>query len=139
MIKRVAPPGDDLPGEGRLARWSRLKQESRTETEKPPAMADAEKTAALTPAQPSATESEKTDDPTKDLPPLESLTKDSDYSAFMREGVPDDMRAEALRKLWASDPAFREPFPFEMHMEDYHATFTPIEIQLITLGSSANS
>ena len=131
MIKRVVSPGEELPGEGRLARWSRLKQESRTEAEKPLVAAEAEKTAALTPASPPtpapAPETEKIDDPIKDLPSLESLTKDSDYSAFMREGVPEDMRAQALQKLWASDPAFREPFAFEMHMEDYNATFVPID------------
>ncbi len=129
MIKRVVSPGEELPGEGRLARWSRLKQEARTETEKPLVAAEAEKTAALTPASPPspAPETEKIDDPIKDLPSLESLTKDSDYSGFMREGVPEDMRAQALQKLWASDPAFREPFAFEMHMEDYNATFVPID------------
>ena len=128
MIKRVTPFGEDRPGESRMARWSRLKQEERNEQDIPPAVAEAEKTAALAPTAPppGAAEGEK-DDPLKDLPPIESLGKDSDYSMFMREGVPDDRRAEALRKLWASDPAFREPFPFEMHMEDYHATFTPID------------
>lgn len=128
MIKRVTPPGEDRPGEGRMARWSRLKQEARSGHDKPPAVAEAEKTAALVPAAPppGAAGGEK-DDPLKDLPPIESLGKDSDYSMFMREGVPDDRRAEALRKLWTSDPAFQEAFPFEMHMEDYHATFTPID------------
>lgn len=128
MIKRVTPPGEDRPGESRMARWSRLKQEARSEPEKLPAVAEAEKTAALTAAAapPDAAGGEK-DDPLKDLPSIESLGKDSDYSMFMREGVPDDRRAEALRKLWTSDPAFQEAFPFEMHMEDYHATFTPID------------
>ena len=131
MIKRVTPPDDALPGESRAARWSRLKQQSRIEKEQLPSVAPAEKTPALTATPHSAptpaTESEQLGDPTKDLPPLESLTKDSDYSMFMRDGVPDDKRAQALQKLWASDPAFREPFAFEMHMEDYHATFTPID------------
>lgn len=128
MIKRVTPSGEDRPGESRMARWSRLKQEARSEPEKPPAVAEAEKTAALAPAAPppDAAGGEK-DDPLKDLPSIESLDKDSDYSMFMREGVPDDRRAEALQKLWTSDPAFREAFPFEIHMEDHHATFTPID------------
>lgn len=128
MIKRVTPFGEDRPGESRMARWSRLKQEARSENDESPAVAEAEKTAALAPvaAPPDAADGEK-NDPLKDLPPIESLGKDSDYSMFMREGVPDDRRAEALQKLWTSDPAFREAFPFEMHMEDYHATFRPID------------
>jgi len=123
VIKRVDTPKDAaaIPGEGGLARWSRLKQESRTEEKKqdapPPAVQPAPETETR----------KKTDDVLKDLPSLESLTKDSDYSLFMRDGVPDDLRAKALQKLWASDPAFREPFPFEMHMEDYNKTFVAID------------
>lgn len=127
VIKRVTPPGEDRPGEGRMARWSRLKQEARSENDKPPAVAEAEKTAALVPAAPPDGAGDEKNDPLKDLPPIESLGKDSDYSMFMREGVPDDRRAEALQKLWTSDPTFREAFPFEMHMEDYHTTFRPID------------
>lgn len=37
-----------------------------------------------------------------DLPPLESLTADSDYSAFMQAGVSPDLRREALRRLFQS-------------------------------------
>ncbi len=67
------------------------------------------------------------------MPPLESLGRDSDYTLFMREGVPEEMRTAALRKLWRSDPAFTEQFPFEMHMEDYNKTFTPINAATDTI------
>jgi hypothetical protein len=132
----VAEKDDPRPGEGRLARWSRLKREavadgSKKNPEIRPAPAEA-KTAALAPAAPppeaGATEDQKKkiEDVTKDLPPVEGLGKDSDYAPFMREGVPEETRVAALRKLWRSDPAFAEPFPFEMHMEDYNKTFAPI-------------
>ncbi len=52
-------------------------------------------------------------DPTADLPPLDDqaseppdlpsiggLDKDSDFSVFMKQGVPEDLRRLALRKLW---------------------------------------
>ena len=39
------------------------------------------------------------------LPSIDSLTADSDFSVFMRSGVPAGLRIQALRKLWASDPA----------------------------------
>ena len=98
------------------------------------------KTAALTPAAPATPpeagkteEQKKIEDVTKDLPPLESLGKDSDYTLFMRDGVPEETRVAALRKLWRSDPAFTEQFPFEIHMEDYNKTFTPINAATDTI------
>lgn len=41
-----------------------------------------------------------------DLPDIESLTADSDFTVFMKDGVPPALRRLALRKLWASDPVF---------------------------------
>ncbi|MEE9194622.1 MAG: DUF3306 domain-containing protein, partial [Alphaproteobacteria bacterium] len=35
-----------------------------------------------------------------------TLDKDSDYSVFMKEGVPEQLKKLALRKLWRSDPVF---------------------------------
>ena len=62
---------------------------------------------ASPPASGSAAVSAKPeDDPVKDLPPVDSLDRDSDYRAFMRPGVPEELRNQALRKLWASDPVY---------------------------------
>ncbi len=130
----MANDDEPHPGEGGLTRWSRLKRATVAEKEKE------KKTAALSPAAsapPAAIETaapkEKNEDAAKDLPPVESLGKDSDYSLFMREGVPEETRTAALRKLWRSDPMFTEPFPFEMHMEDYNKTFVPINAATDTL------
>lgn len=136
---------DDEPrsGEGRLSRWSRLKREAVAEKNKaapPPPIPPEAKTAALAPAAPASPpeagkteEQKKIEDVVKDLPPLESLGPDSNYSLFMREGVPEEMRTAALRKLWRSDPAFLEQFPYEIHMEDYNKTFTPINAATDTI------
>lgn len=137
----MARRGEPRSGESRLARWVRRKREATAEKTKEAERREAPeeaKTAALAPAAPPpeagrTDERKKTEDVTKDLPPLESLGKDSDYTLFMREGVPDETRVAALRKLWRSDPAFTEPFPFEMHMEDYNKTFTPINAATDTL------
>lgn len=40
------------------------------------------------------------------LPDIDSLDENSDFSIFMRDGVPDALRNRALRKLWQIDPAF---------------------------------
>jgi hypothetical protein len=42
------------------------------------------------------------------LPPLESLGPDSDYTVFLRRGVPEALRNAALRKAWMSDPFIRD-------------------------------
>jgi hypothetical protein len=42
------------------------------------------------------------------LPPLESLGPESDYTVFLRKGVPEAIRTAALRKAWMSDPFIRD-------------------------------
>jgi hypothetical protein len=42
---------------------------------------------------------------TEPLPPLDSLGADSDYTAFLRQEVAPELRAQALRRAWTSDPA----------------------------------
>jgi hypothetical protein len=42
------------------------------------------------------------------LPPIESLTSESDMSVFMRSGVPADMARAALYSAWRADPAIRD-------------------------------
>src|ERR1700680_1275611 len=73
---------------GFLARWSRLKR------------AERDKAVRHDPARPvpaaSADSPEPLADPLEDLPALESLTKDSDFSAFMCPGVPEALRTPAL-------------------------------------------
>jgi hypothetical protein len=101
---------------GFLDRWSRLKSESKAEAETPASATTPEPESEA--AQPAATEAEAA--PPPDLPPVESLTKESDFSAFLQAGVPEDVRRAALSKLWASDPMFTQPEVFDLHMEDYN-------------------
>jgi hypothetical protein len=107
------PPSDKSEPEGFARRWSRLKSEGREP--KPPAPS----------APPQATESEKKPEfDLSQLPSIESLTKDSDYSNFLRAEVPEELRRQALRKLWASDPVLAAPDPFDLHNVDYNAVFS---------------
>jgi Protein of unknown function (DUF3306) len=108
-------------------RWSRLKQQARAPEKLEEAPAP-ELPATLDPAgePPPAgekPEEEKPFDPAS-LPPVESLTKDSDYSLFMRPEVPEDLRQKALRRLWAADPVLSAPDPLDMHNIDYNAVPT---------------
>jgi Protein of unknown function (DUF3306) len=43
--------------------------------------------------------------PLPDLPPIESLTADSDYTQFLLPGVPEALRLASLRRAWVTDPA----------------------------------
>ena len=103
-----------------LSRWSRRKLEaarapaeaSATPTAPPaapmtPPVAVAEAAApAPAPAQPKA------------LPPVESLTFDSDFQVFMKPGVDPDVRRAALRKL-LHDPRFNVMDGLDVYIDDY--------------------
>ncbi|GAA0601855.1 DUF3306 domain-containing protein [Craurococcus roseus] len=92
--------------EGFLSRWSRRK---RAAVAPPPAAPAPPQTAqAGTPPPPTGAErAEPAFDPAS-LPPLESLTADSDFVAFLRDEVPAALRNAALRRAWSLDPAIRD-------------------------------
>jgi hypothetical protein len=85
--------------EGVVSRWSRLKREARSvepavEEEAPLDGEGAEDAAEA--AEP-AVQPEQ-------LPDIDSLSYESDFTVFLREGVPQELTRLALRKLWRSDP-----------------------------------
>ena len=55
----------------------------------------------------------------EDLPDVDALNKDSDFSLFMREGTPEHLKKIALRKLFNSDPAFSVLDGLNDYDEDY--------------------
>ena len=88
------------PGETFLGRWSRVKTETReAPPPKPPA------------AQPVSAEP-------PELPPVEKLTIDSDFSGFFHPKVDEDLRRSALRKLF-SDPHFNVMDGLDVYIDDY--------------------
>jgi hypothetical protein len=101
-----------------LARWSRRKREAIDQARNDDAAADAENVKALGAAateegasdaarQPSA----KSDAPAFDitsLPPIESITANTDIRAFFAPGVPAELTRAALRRAWSADPAIRD-------------------------------
>jgi hypothetical protein len=96
----VKDAGDTKPGaagtdEPFLERWSRRKQQAREGIQDdPPEPGDEPVPAAGTP-QAGAAE-------VPELPDIDSLGEDSDYSAFMAPGVDASLRRQALRKLFSS-------------------------------------
>lgn len=78
-----------------LRRWSRRKKEA----------------AVAKPA-------EKAVEKTPELPPVESLTFDSDFSAYLRANVDESLKRAALKKL-LHDPRFNVMDGLDTYIDDY--------------------
>ncbi|MFP5517480.1 MAG: DUF3306 domain-containing protein [Alphaproteobacteria bacterium] len=114
--------------EGFLGRWSRLKRETRTgelpdESPVQPMVPERlDEAAAAVPAEIAAAPPAAEEEPDlSDLPPLDSLDAGSDYTGFLRRDVPEELRRQALRKAWASDPAIAGFRGFAEYDWDYNA------------------
>ena len=87
-----------------LSRWSRMKREPVEEKK-----AEPETPASALPPS---------------LPPMDSVTPDSDFAGFMHPKVKDELRRLALKKLF-SDPHFNIPDPFEPFSGDWTGEALP--------------
>ncbi|HEX2200325.1 MAG TPA: DUF3306 domain-containing protein [Burkholderiales bacterium] len=79
-----------------LTRWSRLKREA--DTQAAPAKVE--------PAAPA------------ELPPVDSLTFESDFAAFLRANVEESVKRAALKKL-LHDPRFNVMDGLDTYIDDY--------------------
>jgi len=91
---------------GFLGRWSRLK---RTRDEPAPE-AEAVSESDPAPEQDASQPEPETlsDEELAALPRIEDLTEGSDIDAFLKAGVPRDLRNAALRRMWMLTPAIRD-------------------------------
>lgn len=94
-----------------LTRWSRRKLDAEEEAA-PAAESAPQKTAANGEAErPDIVEDEKAPAPAFDpasLPSIDSIGAQTDITAFLKAGVPGDLRLAALRRAWVTDPAIRD-------------------------------
>jgi hypothetical protein len=91
-----------------LSRWSRRKSQAKApDREEPPA--EPAPVAAAAPAVPA--------EPVP-LPPVESLTPESDFEPFMAPGVDGDTRRKALKTLF-TDPHFNTMDMMDVYVDDY--------------------
>jgi hypothetical protein len=81
-----------------LRRWSRLKREAA--------------------AAPSFPVEKSVEDKPVQLPPIDSLSFDSDFKAFMHSKVEDAVKRAALKKLF-SDPRFNVMDGLDTYIDDY--------------------
>src|SRR3954453_15758459 len=79
--------------EGFLGRWARLKRSRAAETPDGSKLTEEAAEPESEPFDPAS------------LPALDTLDAVSDYTAFLKPGVPKELRTLALRRAWATDPA----------------------------------
>jgi len=100
-----------------VARWSRLKRGQAKEGAAVP---------AKTPPR---------EGPAPVLPPVESLTPESDFTGFMAGSVQDSLKRAALKKLF-TDPHFNSPDLFEPFSGDWTVGETIPQEMLATLNQA---
>lgn len=71
------------------------------------------------------------------LPPIDKMTLDSDFTAFMQPKVEDALRRAALKKLF-SDPRFNIPDPFEAYSGDWTGG-EPISAEMLATLNQART
>jgi hypothetical protein len=97
-----------------ISRWSRRKREGANEKAQgeQPGIADAAKetdqSASLSSEQSKLTNTDAADFDVASLPPIESIEAGTDITAFMRAGVPSELRHAALRRAWSADASIRD-------------------------------
>ena len=100
-----------------LSRWSRRKSESRDPERAPrPETPAGEDENGAVPARGAAPAPAPVERPP--LPPVESLTQDSDFAPFMHAEVDGDVRRQALKTLF-SDPRFNTMDMLDVYVDDY--------------------
>jgi hypothetical protein len=67
------------------------------------------------------------------LPPVESITAESDIRAFLAPGIPPELTRAALRRAWVADPKIREFIGLSENSWDFNAAgaipgFGPLEM-----------
>ena len=131
-----APEVDTLEHEEFLTRWSKRKALSREGVELPEPVDEAAGAGQSPPADSRGGNENAGQDtveggngqdagaPTAapELPPIESLGEDSDYSAFLAADVPADLQRKALRKLFQSPK-----FNVRDGLDDYDLDFSSPE------------
>jgi len=138
--------------EGFLSRWSRRKQAAAQAPEPAKSPPHSESAAAPEPAAGSSRAPESRDpsgvsqpapDVSRDsgaaafdpasLPPIESITAETDIRAFFAAGVPAELTRAALRRVWTSDPKIRDFVGLADYAWDFNAPgsmagFGPLEM-----------
>ncbi|MBL0141310.1 MAG: DUF3306 domain-containing protein [Betaproteobacteria bacterium] len=99
-----------------LSRWSRRKTEARTSPEDSPAKPT--QAPATLPAGGAVSSGATVPGDETPLPPVESLTPESDFAPFMAPDVDGNVRRQALKTLFG-DPRFNVMDMMDVYVDDY--------------------
>jgi len=129
-----------------ITRWARRKREATQEVEAKQSSAASDAASEdlrppeeqghegdVTAARRSASECVEPAFDVSKLPPIESITADSDIRAFLAPGVPPELTRAALRRAWAADPKIRDFVGLAENAWDFNAAesiagFGPLEM-----------
>lgn len=111
--------------EGFASRWARVKRERAAGVADPSPIAENSTDQALNvPTAQTEGNASDADAVVQALPPVETLTPESDYAAFMQPKVPDALKRQALKQLFR-DPHFNQMDGLDVYIDDYSVS-TPI-------------
>ena len=117
-LERHADDETPRPGESFLQRFYRRKSEAHN-TPSPPATPPATDALDAQPAAPAVSEIDAPPELTDaDMPPIETLTPESDYTGFLSPKISEGLRRTALRKLFQS-PEFNVLDGLDDYAEDF--------------------
>ncbi|MBX9775384.1 MAG: DUF3306 domain-containing protein [Xanthobacteraceae bacterium] len=113
-----------------LTRWSRRKREEAAEPDRASDEKDVQGGSEATAAEQSAGDAPPLpatgDNPAEPefdlstLPPIETIVAETDIRAFLRPGVPAELRLAALRRAWVADPKVRDFVGLNDYDFDFH-------------------
>jgi hypothetical protein len=106
----------EAPERFSLSRWSRRKIEAKSESAA--SIAAPASTPVRVPAAPASAAPSSSLAPAPDLPSVDSLTFDSDFTAFLRPEVDETLKRAALKRL-LRDPRFNVMDGLDVYIDDY--------------------
>lgn len=114
---------------GFLSRWSRRKRGRDPQLDEQDETTEVETSAVrqteTTPSEkggvvePEETEEERENREAAEAVDIEELAYESDFSLFLKRGVPDALRRKAMRKLWTSNPVLANVDGLNDYDEDF--------------------
>lgn len=114
--------------DGVLRRWHLRKTEARQgRLVEPEVETRGEGQAALSGPEEGEAASPDNDSSAIDVPDIETLDSESDFSVFLGEGVPEEIQRLALRKLWRLDPVLANLDGLVDYGEDFTDASTVVE------------
>lgn len=110
---------DERPAENRFSRWSKRKQALREAEISAKTEPDILSAAEMEENQKALEKQHQSNREAAEAIDLESLDDSSDFTAFMKDGVPDALRRKAYRLLWKSNPILANVDGLNDYDEDF--------------------